>query len=395
MTITLLDSTDKLYGYIADVGKSGVKILPLDINKSESGFVAEPEGIRFALLAVKSLGEGAIDRIVSERKSGGAFRSLQDFCTRVSGRDIHLRTVEALIKSGAFDGFGYTRREHLNACEDIMKSVTRSDGSVIEGQLDLFGMGAALPMEKKIERCGEFDEQQLLEFEHEALAQQDDGHQGRHQHAGKQQARRRGQTVYVETCPQYLLLDDSVYYNPDYSQAARYVCAPPIRSKENQEALWRGLRRGEIQTVSTDHCSFTLEQKDMGREDFTKIPGGLPGVETRGEVVYTIAASEKKLSLAGVCRALSENPAKLYGLFPRKGVIAAGSDADIVVYDPGASHVLRGAELLSKAGYTPFEGFRTNGGIAKVYLRGSLQVDGGKVIGGKMGEYLKRGKCAL
>ena len=169
MTITLLDSTDKLYGYIADVGKSGVKILPLDINKSESGFVAEPEGIRFALLAVKSLGEVAIDRIVSERKSGGAFRSLQDFCTRVSGRDIHLRTVEALIKSGAFDGFGYTRREHLNACEDIMKSVTRSDGSAIEGQLDLFGMGAALPMEKKIERCGEFDEQQLLEFEHAAL----------------------------------------------------------------------------------------------------------------------------------------------------------------------------------------------------------------------------------
>ena len=92
---------------------------------------------------------------------------------------------------------------------------------------------------------------------------------------------------------------------------------------------------------------------------------------------------------------LAETPAKLYGLFPRKGVIAAGSDADIVVYDPGASHVLRGAELLSKAGYTPFEGFRTNGGIAKVYLRGSLQVDGGKVIGGKMGEYLKRGKCAL
>ena len=208
-------------------------------------------------------------------------------------------------------------------------------------------------------------------------------------------ARRRGQTVYVETCPQYLALDDGVYYDPDYSSAARYVCAPPIRSQEDSEALWKALRRGEVQTISTDHCSFTLEQKDMGREDFTKIPGGLPGVETRGEVVYTIAASENKLSLAGVCRALSENPAKLYGLFPRKGVIAAGSDADIVVYDPGASHVLRGAELLSKAGYTPFEGFRTNGGIAKVYLRGSLQVDGGKVIGGKMGEYLKRGKCAL
>ena len=104
---------------------------------------------------------------------------------------------------------------------------------------------------------------------------------------------------------------------------------------------------------------------------------------------------ENKLSLGGVCRALSENPAKLYGLYPRKGVIAAGSDADIVVYDPGASHVLHGADMLSKAGYTPFEGFRTNGGVSKVYLRGQLQVDGGKVVGGKMGEYLKRGKCAL
>ena len=208
-------------------------------------------------------------------------------------------------------------------------------------------------------------------------------------------ARERGQKVYVETCPHYLLLDDSVYDQEDYSASARYICAPPMRKKEDQAVLWKALANGSIQTVSTDHCSFTLKQKDAGRGDFTKIPGGLPGVETRGEVVYTIAASEKKLSLAGVCRALSENPAKLYGLFPRKGVIAAGSDADIVVYDPGASHVLRGAELLSKAGYTPFEGFRTNGGIAKVYLRGSLQVDGGKVIGGKMGEYLKRGKCAL
>lgn len=89
-------------------------------------------------------------------------------------------------------------------------------------------------------------------------------------------ARKRGQTVYVETCPQYLLLDESVYFNEDYSAAARYVCAPPLRDKAEQEHLWKGLRRGAIQTVSTDHCSFTLAQKDMGREDFTKIPGGLP-----------------------------------------------------------------------------------------------------------------------
>ena len=94
-------------------------------------------------------------------------------------------------------------------------------------------------------------------------------------------ARKRGQRVYVETCPQYLVLEDSVYDDPDYSRAARYVCAPPIRKERDQQALWTALRKGEIQTVSTDHCSFTLEQKDAGRGDFTRIPGGLPGVENR------------------------------------------------------------------------------------------------------------------
>lgn len=170
MTNALLDSADKLYGYIADVGKNGVKVLPLDINKSERGFVSEESGIRFALLAVKSLGESAIERIVSERKQNGDFRSLQDFCTRISGRDIHQRTVEALIKSGAFDCFGYKRMELINACEGIMKAVNHAESSVLEGQLDLFGLGTDdTSREKEIERCGEYDETQLLEFEHETL----------------------------------------------------------------------------------------------------------------------------------------------------------------------------------------------------------------------------------
>ncbi len=208
-------------------------------------------------------------------------------------------------------------------------------------------------------------------------------------------ARSRGQTVYVETCPQYLLLDDSVYYDPDFERAASFVCAPPIRTKDDAEALWKALRRGEVQTVSTDHCSFTHAQKEMGREDFTKIPGGLPGVETRGELIYTAGVAQKRLGLAGMCRALSENPAKLYGLYPRKGVLAEGSDADIVVYDPNADHVLRGAELASKAGYTPFEGFKTSGSIRSVYLRGVLAVDRGEVVGGQNGQYLMREKCML
>lgn len=208
-------------------------------------------------------------------------------------------------------------------------------------------------------------------------------------------ARSRGQTVYVETCPQYLLLDDSVYYDPDYDRAAGAVCAPPLRTPEDADTLWRALRHGDVQTVSTDHCSFTPEQKKMGRNDFTKIPGGLPGVETRGELIYSAGVAQKRISLACMCRALSENPAKLYGLYPRKGVIAAGSDADIVVYDPHADHVLRGSELVSKAGYTPFEGFQTTGSIRSVFLRGKLAVHCGKVLCEQGGQYLKRGKCTL
>jgi len=208
-------------------------------------------------------------------------------------------------------------------------------------------------------------------------------------------ARRRGQTVYVETCPQYLLLDDSVYFDPDWAQAAQYVCAPPLRKRADADALWRALRRGEVQTVSTDHCSFTPAQKELGREDFTKIPGGLPGVETRGELIYTAGVASRRISLAGMCRALSENPAKLYGLYPRKGIIAPGSDADIVVYDPHADHVLHGSELASRAGYTPFEGFTTKGSIRAVYLRGALAAERGTVLGGQAGQYLMREKCML
>lgn len=209
-------------------------------------------------------------------------------------------------------------------------------------------------------------------------------------------ARKRGQKVYVETCPQYLLLDESVYFNPDYSTAARYVCAPPIREKAEQAMLWRALKRGLIQTISTDHCSFTLEQKDAGKGDFTKIPGGLPGVETRGELIYSYGVERKNIALPTMCQVLSENPAKLYGLYPRKGAIRQGADADIVIYDPKASHVIRADDCVGKAGYNPYEGFVTAGGISAVYLRGKLSVEHGRVlVDDPAGKYIARGKNSL
>ena len=207
-------------------------------------------------------------------------------------------------------------------------------------------------------------------------------------------ARRRGQRVYVETCPHYLLLEDSVYDNPDYLEAARFVCAPPLRQRADQEALWEALRGGEIDTVATDHCSFTTAQKRAGRYDFTKIPGGLPGVEHRGTLLYTCGVAAGRITASDMCRVLCENPARLYGCWPRKGVIAPGGDADIVVYDPAASGVITAADQVQNVDYTPYEGMETAGSIARVYLRGQLAVDRGRTLETE-GRFIPRGKNQL
>ena len=204
-------------------------------------------------------------------------------------------------------------------------------------------------------------------------------------------ARENGQTVFAETCPQYLLLDDSAYSKPDFGGAV-YVCAPPLRKKEDQDCLWKALANGQIQTVATDQCSFTLEQKAMGKEDFTKIPGGLPGVQTRGTLLYTYGVREGKITVEQMCRLLSENPAKLYGVYPKKGALLEGSDGDIVVFDPEKESVISAKTHAYNTDNNPFEGFAIHGDIDKVFLRGNLVVESGKVVKEKTGEYVKRGK---
>ena len=203
-----------------------------------------------------------------------------------------------------------------------------------------------------------------------------------------ERARRRGQAVYAETCPQYLLLDESAYRT---DAAPLYVCKPPLRARWNQEALWRGLRRGLIQFVCSEHCAFTEVQKRAG----TRVPPGLPGVQELAELLYSYGAAEHRVSVPDVCRILCENPAKLYGLWPRKGRLAPGADADIVVYDPGDSHVISARDRVSAAGYAPYEGFPTAGGVRQVWLRGTLAVDGGRFLPvTPKGLYLRRGRFA-
>ncbi len=206
-----------------------------------------------------------------------------------------------------------------------------------------------------------------------------------------QRGREDGQEIYVETCPQYLILDESVY-KKDGFEGADFVCSPPLRKKSDQETLWNAIQRDCIETIGTDHCSFTREQKKFGLHDFTKIPNGMPGVETRPVLINTFGVKENRISMEQMCKLLAENPAKLYGLYPNKGVLAKGSDADIVVWDAKEKWTIGNCNQHSKAGYSPFEGTDVVGRAKQVFLRGTLIAEDGVLVKAGAGKFLKRNK---
>ena len=207
-------------------------------------------------------------------------------------------------------------------------------------------------------------------------------------------ARLRGVKVYAETCPQYLLLDDSVYERP-FAESSKYVCSPPLRKQEDKKVLWQALHENRLDTISTDHCSFTTEQKRAGLTDFTKIPNGMPGVETRAILMYTYGVRKKRISLPQLCAYLSENPAKLYGMYPKKGAVRVGSDADLVVFDPRGSGVISCHGTHSACDYNPYEGVRTEGRVERVYLRGQLVFSDGEITLENRGKFVTRGAPTL
>ena len=204
-------------------------------------------------------------------------------------------------------------------------------------------------------------------------------------------AKGRGLKVYAETCPQYLLLDESCYHGKDFT-IAKYAISPPLRSKDNQVSLWNGLQNGTLDVVATDHCSFNFEgQKDAVTNDFSKIPNGMPGVENRLKLLYTYGVVPGKMSINEFVNKTSTQPAKLFGLFPRKGTIAPGSDADIVVWDPRGESMIRASEQYQRVDYTPYEGFKQMGNIEHVFLRGQHLVRDGKLCKDKpKGTYISR-----
>jgi len=204
-------------------------------------------------------------------------------------------------------------------------------------------------------------------------------------------ARDRGAMTFAETCPQYLFLSlDDMGHG---FEGAKFVCSPPLRPKDHQEELWSGLRKDDLQVVSTDHCPFDFHgQKDLGKDDFRKVPNGLPGVEDRVDLLHDGGVVAGRLTRERWVEVLSTAPARMFGLYPRKGAIAVGSDADLVVYDPGRKHTISAKTHHMNVDYSCYEGRAVQGGSDVVLSRGSVIVRDGEFTGRKgHGQFLKRG----
>ncbi len=206
-------------------------------------------------------------------------------------------------------------------------------------------------------------------------------------------AREKGWNIHGETCTQYLFVDYTFLERPDF-EGAKYVYTPPPRPKENQDVLWNALRTDVLSVVSTDHCAFLWDgQKTMGRDDFSKIPNGGPGLENRLHMLHEFGVRGGRISLNRLVELWATNPAKLFGLYPRKGTIAVGSDADIVVFDPEKRHTISAATQHSKSDYNLYEGTTVTGSPEVVLLRGKVLVDGDELVAQPgVGQFIPRAR---
>ena len=204
------------------------------------------------------------------------------------------------------------------------------------------------------------------------------------------EARDRGIPAYAETCPQYLFLSYDDYERPGF-EGANYVMSPPLRARGNAEQLWRGLATNDLQAISTDHCPFCLKEKALGRHDFSKIPNGGPGIETRMSLVYDGGVRTGRISVNRFVELTSTAPAKIFGLFPKKGTIAPGSDADIVIFDPKRTMTLSAETCHMRVDYNPYEGREVTGVTETVISRGRFVIRNREFVGrAGAGSFIKR-----
>jgi len=204
----------------------------------------------------------------------------------------------------------------------------------------------------------------------------------------------RNQKVFVETCTQYLVLDASLYEH-DF-EGAKWVMSPPLREKKDQTALWSGINQGLVNVVGTDHCPFTWEQKQMGKDDFSKIPNGHPAIEHRMELLYSEGVRKGKISLNKFVEISSTNAAKIFGMYPRKGTISIGSDADLVIFDPNKEHEISVETHHMNTNYSGYEGWKLTGKTETVLLRGKIAIeDEACKLEAGFGQFIPRGKTSL
>lgn len=202
-------------------------------------------------------------------------------------------------------------------------------------------------------------------------------------------ASRKNYNVMAETCIQYLMLDASLY--EQNFEGAKWVMSPPLRQKKDQESLWSGIRQGTVQVVATDHCPFMWEQKLMGKDDFSKIPNGHPAIEHRMELLFSEGVSKGRIDLNRFVEVNSTNAAKIFGMFPRKGTIGIGSDADIVIFDPNEKHKISAKSHHMNVDYSAYEGVEVTGKVKTVLLRGKVVIDNNQCLVPKgFGKFIKR-----
>src|SRR5256885_907401 len=206
-------------------------------------------------------------------------------------------------------------------------------------------------------------------------------------------AREKGWDIWGETCTQYFFIDQSFLEKPNF-EGAKYVYTPPPRAKENQEILWNAVRTNVLQAISTDHCAYLFKgQKDAGKDDFRQIPNGGPGLENRLQMIHHFGVREGRISLNRMVELLCTNPAKLFGLYPRKGTLAVGSDADVVVFDPDKRVTISAATPPSRPDYNLYEGTEVQGSPEIVLLRGNVIVDGDQLLAKPgSGQFIKRAR---
>ncbi|MBL0103327.1 MAG: dihydropyrimidinase [Bacteroidetes bacterium] len=204
-------------------------------------------------------------------------------------------------------------------------------------------------------------------------------------------AEKRNQRVFAETCIQYLIIDASLY-EKDFD-GAKWVMSPPLREKKDQAALWAGINQGSVQVVATDHCPFKWEQKLMGKDDFSKIPNGHPAIEHRMELLFSEGVNKGKISLNKYVEVTSTNAAKIFGMYPKKGCIAPGADADIIIFDPNEEHTLSVKSHHMNVDYSAYEGWKVKGKTKTVIMRGEVAVDKNELlIKPGYGKFVKRNK---